>query len=243
MRLPRRVKGWLADVRQRAAEARELYLRALSIDPESGAAASGLASLLGEGWEKPRPDAASTAAAARRALEINPDEPVALLVLADVTRDARLRQRAEVVSPVIPRAQWRPASQGGPVSPIGHGEPGRFSYLVIAVDLAVNNNGDAVHRNIVVRDPDQAGWVLHRSGDVKPREVYRYERGILVAKHLPAPVSGKSLGEIVDEWSPPSDTEPRGEPLPAGHPVRHDGRTLRYGINGAWMMDDYLTDY
>jgi tetratricopeptide (TPR) repeat protein len=68
---------WEADVTRRAAQARDLYARALALDPDSGAAASGLAYLLHARWEQPVPEARSAAAAAEQALRINPDEPVA----------------------------------------------------------------------------------------------------------------------------------------------------------------------
>jgi hypothetical protein len=150
--------------------------------------------------------------------------------LASETGERRLLERVEALSPVIPRARWRPAGKGGPVSPFGHGQPGRFSFFVLEVDLPVNNSGDVVPRHVVVGDADRAGWVGSRSGDIKV-VAYRYGRGILVAKHRPAPSAGKSLGQVIDEWS----GTPEGEPLAFGHPVRHNGVVLHYGVNGAWV--------
>jgi tetratricopeptide (TPR) repeat protein len=231
----RSAKRWEADVKRRAAQARESYAQALSLDPGSGAAASGLAWLLSRRWESPPPDTPRIVATAERALKINPDEPVAMLVLAEETRDDALRERVEALSPAIPRARWRPAHQGGPVSPFGHGQPGRFDFFVIEAELLVSNGGKTVPRQIVVSDADQVHWVSHRDKNVEIALVRRYRRGILVATHRLAHMSGTSLDEAIDEWSATRDRGNDGAPLSAGHPIRHDGTSLHYGVNGDVM--------
>jgi hypothetical protein len=231
----RSAKRWEADIKRRAAQALEFYVNALALDPSSGAAASGLAWLLSEQYARLPIDTPSVAAAAERALEINSDEPVALFILAEKTGDDTLRQRAEALSPRIPQARWRPAREGGPVSPFGNGEPGRYDFFVIEVELLVNNQGETVTRFIVVSNVHQAHWVSNRAEHITKAMVYRYERGILAAKHRPAPASGKSLAQVIDEWPVPPALGVGGEPLPAGHPIRHDGMSLFYGVNGPWM--------
>jgi hypothetical protein len=231
----RSVKRWQNDIKRRAAQARESYTRALSLHPGSGAAASGLAWLLSQRWESPPPDAPGVAATAERALKINPDEPVAMLVLAEETRDDALRERVEALSPAIPRARWRPAHQGGPVSPFGHGQPSRFNFFVIEAELLVSNSGETVPRQIVVSDADQVHWVSHRDKNIEIALVHRYKRGILVATHRLAHMSGKSLDEVIDGWSATQDPGTDGQPLSAGHPIRHNGRSLHYGVSGDVM--------
>jgi tetratricopeptide (TPR) repeat protein len=231
----RSAKRWAADIKRRAAQARESYTQALSLDPGSGAAASGLTWLLSQNWESPPPNTPGIAATAERALKINPDEPVAMRVLAEATGDNGLRERAEALSPAIPRARWRPAYQGGPVSPFGHGEPSRFNFFVIEVELLVSNSGETVPRQIVVGDADGVHWVSHRAKNVEIALVHRYKRGILAATHRLVPVSGKSLDEVIDEWPTTQDPGTDGKPLSAGHPIRHNGTSLHYGVNGTWM--------
>jgi hypothetical protein len=227
----RSAKRWAADLERRAAQARESYTRALSLDQGSGAAASGLAWLVSQRWESPPPDTAGIAATAELALGINPDEPVAMQVLAEETRDEPLRERVEALSPAIPRARWRPTHQGGPVSPFGHGQPSRFDFFVVEAELLVSNSGETVPRQIVVSDAGPVHWISHNK-DVEIGRVHRYERGILVATHRPAHMSGKNLDEVIDEWFATRVPGTGGEPLPAGHPIRHNGTSLHYGVNG-----------
>ncbi|MFD0692127.1 hypothetical protein [Actinomadura fibrosa] len=220
---------------RRAVEACGLYGTALRLDPGSGAAASGLALLLhdvavaGDGVP-------SAATAARRALEINPDDPVALLVLAGQTGDDRLRERAEALSPPIPSARWR---AGGPGPPAGHGVPSRFDYFVLDVAVRVTDQGDTAPGLAVLRDIEQVRRFDRYSWPLSRVVAYRYERGLLVARHTAARSSGPDLAERAEEWRARRPPAP-GTPLPVGHPVRHDGVMLHYGANGVqWTAGDY----
>jgi tetratricopeptide (TPR) repeat protein len=221
------------DQRRRAEEARQLYERALVLDPANGGAASGLALLFSRRWV-PGYDGEAVTDAARRALDVNPDEPVAMWVLAEATGDDGLRRRAEALSPKVQPARWRPASEGGPSTPYGHGGPSRYTFVVAEVRLEVGNHGETVTRSATLRDLDQVGW-LSRSGLVRGLVVYLYQRGVLAARKS-APTFGREVTDVIDEWCS-SVGVLEGEPLPAGHPVRHDGQLLHYGVNGAWMAD------
>ncbi|MEW2386674.1 hypothetical protein AB0873_32335 [Micromonospora sp. NPDC047707] len=227
------IRAWESDLSRRADQARHWYQQALTFDPGCGSAASGLAFLLSQAtsW-LPDTDRSSVTASAKRALEINPVEPVAMWVLAEATGDDRLRQRAEALSPRIPQPKWRPASAGGTVTPFGHGELSRYSYIVAETQVMISNSGDSVTRYAVLRDLEQARWFSRRCNLMQDAVMHVYERGILTTRHRA--VMGKDIAQILDEQ--PAETF-TGESLPAGHPVRHDGVPLHYGINGAWMAD------
>ncbi|MBE1531966.1 hypothetical protein [Actinomadura algeriensis] len=210
-----------------AAEACGLYRTVLRLDPGSGAAASGLALLLGE-TVVTGPDVPDAAAAARRALEIDPDEPVALAVLADRTGDERVRERADAFAPPIPSARW---GAGTSVSPFGHGKPGRYDFFVVEVAVEVTDRGETATGFAVLRDVEQLRTFEACSSPPGRATAYRYERGVLVAKHTASRLSGRTFGEVA---------EGAGEPLPVGHPVRHDGEPLRYGANGLERPDEPL---
>ena len=225
-----------AAAEQRVAEACRLYSTAQRLAPRSGAAASGLALLLNDAPVTGE-DVPSAATIAEWALEINPDEPVAMLVLAELTGDDRLRERAEALSPEIPSARWRTAREGGPVSPFGHGVPSRFDYFVIEVAVEVTNQGDTAPGYAVLRDIEQVKRFDVCTWNVAGATAYQYERGILIAKHTAARLSGKTLSHVAVEWQVKRDPSVAGEPLPIGHPVRHDGETLRYGANGVQWAD------
>lgn len=115
---------------------------------------------------------------------------------------------------------------------------GRFDCFVLEVELIVSNNGETVPRLVVLRDVDQ----VHRFGAcgwhvVAKAVACRYQGGILVARHRESRLSGKSLGRVVDDWQAGRVPTSEGCPLPIGHPVRHKGRILSYGVNGSWMAD------
>ncbi|MEU7900890.1 hypothetical protein AB0B45_49695 [Nonomuraea sp. NPDC049152] len=111
----------------------------------------------------------------------------------------------------------------------------RFDYFVLQVELLLTNNGDTVTRWVVLRDLEQVWGFDACAWEISESMAFQYERGIKVATHRPSRLSGRSLAQVAEEWPAKRDPASRGELLPVGHPVRHDGKTLHYGVNGAQM--------
>ncbi|MEU4231842.1 hypothetical protein AB0F17_46745 [Nonomuraea sp. NPDC026600] len=113
----------------------------------------------------------------------------------------------------------------------------RFDYFVLQVELLVTNNGDTVTRWVVLRDLEQLWGFDTCAWEISEPVAFQYERGIHVATHRPARLSGRSLAQVAEEWLAKRDPASRDALLPVGHPARHDGKTLHYGVNGAQMAD------
>ncbi|MBT2224824.1 hypothetical protein [Nonomuraea sp. NEAU-A123] len=116
----------------------------------------------------------------------------------------------------------------------------RFDYFVLRVELLVTNNGDTVTRWVVLRDLEQLWGFDTCAWEISKPVAFQYERGIQVATHRPARLSSRSLAQVAEEWHAKRDMASQDALLPVGHPARHDGKTLHYGVNGAQMADGPL---
>jgi hypothetical protein len=76
----------------------------------------------------------------------------------------------------------------------------RFDYFVVRVELLVTNNGDTVTRWVVPRDLEQLWGFDTCAWDLSEPVAFQYERGVQVAKHRPARLSGRSLAQVAEEW-------------------------------------------
>lgn len=112
-----------------------------------------------------------------------------------------------------------------------------FDYFVVRVELLVTNNGDTVTRWVVLRDLEQLWGFEICAWEISEPVAFQYEHGVQVAKHRPSRLSGRSLSQVTEEWLGTRGPASGATLLPVGHPVRHDGKVLQYGVNGAQMAD------
>jgi hypothetical protein len=249
-----RIAAWQQRFRERAAAH---YERVLAAEPGCGAAASAVVVLHQEDWSQHQKSTdgrsdgrllrrgdpvgarllEELAAAAERALAINPDDAIATAGLAEAAwatwDDAAARRwyrRLFALAPGDDLAELRLTRLGEPLPEPA--EPAGFGFLLFTIAAQADHHGGMLEESIVISDPVELHWAMagmvnmHEDAPVEPPELCVYRGGRLVeTRKLSAeqPVLDSSHKAVPAELPEPL--------LPWGHPVHIGSRTYQHGYN------------